>query len=194
MPTSISDGNGTNDCNGHGTHVAGTTGGTTYGVAKGVTLHAVRVLNCQGSGSNSGVIAGVDWVTANHVSPAVANMSLGGGVSTALDNAVNNSVTSGVSYAIAAGNSNANACNSSPARAAAAQHRRLDDEQRRALVVLELRHLRGHLRAGLEHHLGLEHAATRRRTRSAGPRWPRRTSPVRSRSTGSCSRTHRLGP
>ena len=116
--TAINDGNGTNDCNGHGTHVAGTTGGTTYGVAKQVTLHAVRVLSCSGSGSNAGVIAGVDWVTANSVKPAVANMSLGGGVSSALDSAVNNSIASGVSYAIAAGNSNANACNSSPARVA----------------------------------------------------------------------------
>ncbi len=116
----VGDGQGTNDCNGHGTHVAGTTGGTTYGVAKQVTLHAVRVLNCQGSGSNAGVIAGVDWVTANSPSPAVANMSLGGGASSALDSAVNNSINSGVSYAIAAGNSNANACNYSPARVAAA--------------------------------------------------------------------------
>ena len=116
----VGDGNGTNDCNGHGTHVAGTTGGTTYGVAKLVMLHAVRVLNCQGSGTTSGVIAGVDWVTANHGSPAVANMSLGGGASTSLDNAVSNSIGSGVSYAIAAGNSNANACNSSPARVPAA--------------------------------------------------------------------------
>jgi aqualysin 1 len=116
----VGDGNGTNDCHGHGTHVAGTTGGTTYGVAKQVTIHPVRVLNCQGSGTTSGVIAGVNWVTANHDAPAVANMSLGGGVSTALDNAVANSISSGVSYAIAAGNSNANACNSSPARVAAA--------------------------------------------------------------------------
>ena len=114
--TAVNDGNGTNDCNGHGTHVAGTTGGTTYGVAKQVTLHAVRVLSCSGSGSNAGVIAGVDWVTQNHVKPAVANMSLGGGVSSALDQAVTNSINAGVSYAIAAGNSNANACNSSPAR------------------------------------------------------------------------------
>ncbi len=114
--TAINDGNGTNDCNGHGTHVAGTVGGTTYGIAKQVTLHAVRVLDCSGSGSNAGVIAGVDWVTQNHGSPAVANMSLGGGVSSALDQAVANSISSGVSYAIAAGNSNANACNSSPAR------------------------------------------------------------------------------
>jgi serine protease len=114
--TAILDGNGTNDCNGHGTHVAGTVGGSTYGVAKGVTLHAVRVLNCSGSGSTAGVIAGVDWVTSNHVKPAVANMSLGGGVSTALDDAVRNSIAAGVTYAIAAGNSNADACTSSPAR------------------------------------------------------------------------------
>jgi serine protease len=114
--TAITDGNGTNDCNGHGTHVAGTVGGATYGVAKGVTLHAVRVLNCNGSGTTSGVIAGIDWVTANHVKPAVANMSLGGGASTALDDAVRNSIAAGVTYAVAAGNSNANACNSSPSR------------------------------------------------------------------------------
>lgn len=114
--TAIGDGNGSNDCNGHGTHVAATAGGATYGVAKWITLHAVRVLDCNGSGSTSGVIAGVDWVTANHRAPAVANMSLGGGASTALDDAVRNSVASGVTYAIAAGNSSANACNYSPAR------------------------------------------------------------------------------
>ena len=114
--TAINDGNGTNDCNGHGTHVSGTIGGTTYGVAKEVTLHAVRVLGCNGSGSTSGVIAGVNWVTANHVKPAVANMSLGGGASTALDTPSADSVAAGVTYAVAAGNSNANACNSSPAR------------------------------------------------------------------------------
>jgi len=114
--TAISDGRGTDDCNGHGTHVAGTVGGTAYGVAKQASLVAVRVLNCRGSGTNSGVIAGVDWVTANHVKPAVANMSLGGGASTALDNAVANSIAAGVTYAVAAGNSNANACNYSPAR------------------------------------------------------------------------------
>ncbi|MBX3294599.1 MAG: S8 family peptidase [Acidobacteria bacterium] len=115
---SIGDGQNSNDCNGHGTHVAGTVGGATYGVAKSVRLYAVRVLNCSGSGSNSGVIAGVDWVTANHVKPAVANMSLGGGASSALDTAVNNSINAGVSYVVAAGNSNANACNYSPARVA----------------------------------------------------------------------------
>jgi subtilisin family serine protease len=114
--TSITDGNGTNDCNGHGTHVAGTVGGSTYGVAKGVTLHAVRVLDCAGSGTYEGVIAGVDWVTANRVLPAVANMSLGGGASQAVDDAVTASIASGVTYAIAAGNDNANACNYSPAR------------------------------------------------------------------------------
>lgn len=114
--TAINDGNGTNDCNGHGTHVSGTIGGATFGVAKSVTLHAVRVLDCSGSGSTSGVIAGLDWVTANRTLPAVANMSLGGGASTALDDAVRRSVGAGVTYAIAAGNSNADACGSSPAR------------------------------------------------------------------------------
>jgi serine protease len=116
--TAINDGNGTNDCNGHGTHVSGTIGSSTYGVAKNVNLVAVRVLGCTGSGSNSGVIAGIDWVTANHVSPAVANMSLGGGASTATDNAVNAAVASGVTMAVAAGNDNADACGFSPARAA----------------------------------------------------------------------------
>ena len=117
------DGGSADDCNGHGTHVAGTIGGSTYGVAKGVTLVGVRVLNCNGSGTTSGVIAGVNWVTGNHQAgqPAVANMSLGGGASSALDTAVRNSIADGVSYAVAAGNGNIfgvaqNACNSSPAR------------------------------------------------------------------------------
>src|SRR5215216_1935518 len=109
------------DCNGHGTHVAGTVGGSTYGVAKGVSLKAVRVLNCSGSGTTSGVIAGINWVTSQHTTgKAVANMSLGGGASSALDTAVRNSIADGVVYAIAAGNSNANACNYSPARVAEA--------------------------------------------------------------------------
>ncbi|GAB2941083.1 hypothetical protein GCM10027280_31930 [Micromonospora polyrhachis] len=110
------------DCNGHGTHVAGTVGGTRYGVAKQVRLVGVRVLNCSGSGTNAGVIAGVNWVTSNHGAgqPAVANMSLGGGLNTSLNNAVANSIRDGVSYAVAAGNSNANACNYSPASVATA--------------------------------------------------------------------------
>jgi len=115
------DGNNT-DCNGHGTHVAGTVGGSQYGVAKGVRLVAVKVLTCSGSGSTTGVVNGINFVTQQHAAgaPAVANMSLGGGVSTALDNAVRNSVADGVTYAVASGNSNADACNSSPARVAQA--------------------------------------------------------------------------
>ena len=114
------DGGEPTDCNGHGTHVAGTVGGTNYGVAKGVTLVSVRVLNCSGSGSTSGVIQGVDWVAANAQLPAVANMSLGGGASLALDQAVATAIGQGVVFAVAAGNSSANACNYSPARTAAA--------------------------------------------------------------------------
>jgi subtilisin family serine protease len=106
------------DCNGHGTHVSGTIGGSTYGVAKSALLRGVRVLNCSGSGSTSGVIAGVDWVRQNFIAPAVANMSLGGGASSALDTAVNNLSNAGVAIAVAAGNENQNACNVSPARAA----------------------------------------------------------------------------
>jgi subtilisin family serine protease len=111
-------GNGS-DCHGHGTHVSGTIGGSTYGVAKSAMLRGVRVLDCTGNGSTSGVIAGVDWVRQNHIAPAVANMSLGGGISTALDTAVNNLHNANVTIAVAAGNNNgANACNFSPARAA----------------------------------------------------------------------------
>ncbi|HEX6623354.1 MAG TPA: S8 family serine peptidase [Pyrinomonadaceae bacterium] len=119
--TSINDGNGSNDRNGHGTHVAGTVGGSTYGVAKGVTLHAVRVLYCNGDGTDATVIAGVDWVTANRVTPAVANISLGGGASTALDSAVQSMINAGVATAVAAGNDyGLDACTQSPARLAAA--------------------------------------------------------------------------
>ncbi|MGY1697530.1 S8 family peptidase [Geodermatophilus sp. SYSU D00814] len=121
------DGGSADDCNGHGTHVAGTVGGTQYGVAKGVSLAGVRVLGCDGSGTTSGVVAGIDWVTAHHQAgaPAVANMSLGGGASTAIDTAVRNSIADGVTYAVAAGNGNSagvaqDACASSPARVPAA--------------------------------------------------------------------------
>ncbi len=114
----VTSGGNANDCNGHGTHVAGTVGGTTYGIAKGVTIHPVRVLGCNGSGTNSGVIAGMDWVAQNHIKPAVANMSLGGGASQATDDAVQRMVNAGVTVVVAAGNDNGNACSYSPARAA----------------------------------------------------------------------------
>lgn len=110
----VNDANGTNDCNGHGTHVAGTVGGTTWGVAKGVSLIPVRVLNCMGSGTWSGVIAGIDWVAGSALRPAVANMSLGGGASTSVNASVAGAVSKGVTMVVAAGNSNANACNYSP--------------------------------------------------------------------------------
>ena len=114
--TAVMDGNGTNDCNGHGTHVAGTIGGATFGIAKGVTLHAVRVAQCSGSVAGADAIAGVDWVTNNAIRPAVANMSLGFGAFTALDTSVTSSIASGVTYIVAAGNANTDACTTSPAR------------------------------------------------------------------------------
>ncbi len=119
------DGGSADDCNGHGTHVAGTVGGAAYGIAKGVKLVAVRVLDCGGSGTWSGVIAGMDWVTANHVKPATANMSLGGGANTSVDDAARRMIAAGVATGIAAGNGNQggrqqDACNSSPARVAEA--------------------------------------------------------------------------
>jgi subtilisin family serine protease len=117
------DGNN-NDCHGHGTHVAGTVAARdntadVVGVVPGAPVTGVKVLGCDGSGATSNIIKGIDWVTANAVKPAVANMSLGGGISTTLDDAVRRSATSGVFYALAAGNSGANACNTSPARAGA---------------------------------------------------------------------------
>ncbi|MDQ0712313.1 subtilisin family serine protease [Streptomyces luteogriseus] len=108
------------DGNGHGTHVATTIAGTTYGVAKKAKIVGVRVLNNSGSGTTAGVIAGIDWVTQNHSGPSVANMSLGGGASATLDTAVRNSIASGVTYAVAAGNSSTTASSSSPARVAEA--------------------------------------------------------------------------
>lgn len=114
-------GGDTVDCNGHGTHVAGTVGGSTYGVAKGVELVSIRVLDCMGSGSSSGVIAGIDWAIADHVSgPAVLNMSLGGGSSASLNAAVDRAVADGITVVVAAGNSNADACTASPASALSA--------------------------------------------------------------------------
>lgn len=119
--TAISDGRGTSDCNGHGTHVAGTVGGTSYGIAKAVTLVPVRVLNCKGSGSWSGVIAGIDWAVDHHAEgPAVLNMSLGGGASSSVDAAVQGATDDNITVVVAAGNSNADACNYSPARAPSA--------------------------------------------------------------------------
>ncbi|MEH0825783.1 MULTISPECIES: S8 family peptidase [unclassified Micromonospora] len=119
------DGGSADDCNGHGTHVAGTVGGSSYGVAKGAQIVGVRVLNCQGSGTNAQVVAGIDWVTANAVKPAVANMSLGGSANSSIDTAVTNSINSGITYAVAAGNGDIfgnrqNACNYSPARVGSA--------------------------------------------------------------------------
>jgi subtilisin family serine protease len=109
-----------NDCNGHGTHVAGTVGGATVGVASDIKIVGVRVLNCAGSASYSQIIAGVNWVTKHAVRPAVVNMSLGGSASAALDTAVRNSIASGITYVVAAGNSKADACATSPARVGAA--------------------------------------------------------------------------
>ncbi|MFD6417692.1 S8 family peptidase [Streptomyces sp. NPDC060194] len=112
----VSNDNVAQDGNGHGTHVASTAAGTAYGVAKRARIVAVRVLNNSGSGTTAGVVAGIDWVTRNRTGPSVANMSLGGGASTAIDNAVRNSIASGVTYAVAAGNESVNASTRSPAR------------------------------------------------------------------------------
>jgi subtilisin family serine protease len=109
-------GNG-QDCNGHGTHVGGTVGGETYGVAKDALLRGVRVFQCSGGSANSTIIAGIDWVRANHIKPAVANLSLGGGFSSATNTAVTNLANAGVFVAVAAGNDNQDACTKSPASA-----------------------------------------------------------------------------
>ena len=120
--TAVADGRGSGDCNGHGTHVAGTVAGTTYGVAKAATVVPVRVLDCNGSGYNSDVVAGLDWIVANHAAgtPAVVNMSLGGTASAAVDAALQSVINDGVAAFVAAGNSAVDACGSSPARVPAA--------------------------------------------------------------------------
>jgi hypothetical protein len=118
--SAVNDGNGTNDCQGHGSHVSGTIAGRTYGVAKNATLYPVRVLGCDGSGSNEGVIAGINWVANNAKKPAVANMSLGGSFSQAVNDAVTKAIAKGVVFVVAAGNSSDDACGYSPASTPAA--------------------------------------------------------------------------
>ena len=119
--SAIDDGNGSEDCHGHGTHVAGTIAGSTYGVAKSTRIVAVRVLDCTGSGWTSSIIAGINWVIKSHPGGAgIINMSLGGSASTTLDSAVASATAAGLTVVVAAGNSSTDACSSSPARAPSA--------------------------------------------------------------------------
>ncbi|MCC6318535.1 MAG: S8 family peptidase [Gemmatimonadaceae bacterium] len=116
----ITPGGNANDCHGHGTHVAGTAGGTSYGVARQATLHPVRVIDCTGNGTDAQVISGINWVASHRVAPAVANISLGGSYSAAINQATNALISAGVTTAVAAGNSAVNACSESPASTPAA--------------------------------------------------------------------------
>ncbi len=112
----VGDGFGTEDCHGHGTHVAGTLGGTNYGVAKNVTIHPVRVIACEGEGTEEMLLDGLDWITANHVKPAVANLSIGSDALQSFDDAVEASIAAGVHFVVSAGNEGIDACGKSPAR------------------------------------------------------------------------------
>ncbi|MFF9359518.1 S8 family serine peptidase [Streptomyces sp. NPDC014741] len=128
----VDDDDSADDGNGHGTHVAGTIAGASYGVAKKAKIVAVRVLDDSGSGTTEQVVAGIDWVTANHGGPSVANMSLGGGADEALDAAVQKAIASGVTFAVAAGNDSSDASQTSPARvpeAITVASSTVDDEQ-----------------------------------------------------------------
>ena len=176
-------GNGA-DCNGHGTHVAGTVGGSTYGVAKGVTLIAVRVLDCDGSGTNAGVIAGIDWVASNRIRPGGGQHVAGRRRQPRRSTTPWRRLTSsGVTLAVAAGNENQNACNASPARAAAAITVGATTSSDARASFSNYGELRGRVRAGLVDHLGLEHVRPRPPTPSAAPRWPPRTWPAWPRCT-----------
>ena len=189
------DGGPADDCQGHGTHVAGTLGGRTYGVAKSVTLVAVRVFDCAGDGQVSGILAGIDWVTADHASgaPAVANASFGGPAWRALDDAVQRSIDDGVTYAVAAGNDNTDACGASPARSQA----RSRSAPRRAATHAHRSRTSG--RASIS-----SHPVTRSCRRGAhpiprspccqGPRWRRRTSLARLPCTCRATRRPPLRP